>query len=224
MAPHCASRWVLRLQGCLPPGAWVQSFSGRGRSPTLEQAVCSPPRRLRHPCEPAASQTLVLPALIFYPFMFVPGSEPGPGAMEMDEVPSPPSRRLSCIRNLVHQPKVTGRAGLQVRGVTSRGGRFPTWDSGPLLLQAASSQQPLSIHPAQVVDQPCLELDDPGVPGQPLILFRSVLMAASWGLLDPFSGLPALKHLASISVHPSTPPSIWCRAETQRGRPERTDG
>ena len=83
----------------------------------------------------------------------------------------------------------------QGRGVSHLG----LWPSAS---QAASSQQPLSTHPAQVVDQPCLELDDPGVPGQPLILLRSVLMAASWGLLDPFSGLPALKHLASISWTP----------------------
>lgn len=109
------------------------------------------------------------------------------------------------------------------QGSYPQGRGVPTWDSGPLL-QAASSQRPLSTHPAQVVDQPCLELDDPGIPGQPLILFRSVLTAASWGHLDPFSGLPALKNLASISVDPNTSPRIWCRVETPRGRPERTDG
>lgn len=213
-----------KAAGVSAPRGLGAELQWEGKEPTLEQAVCSPPRHLQHPCERAASQPLVLPALIFHPFMFVPGSEPGPGAMEMDKVPSPPSRRLSCMRNLVHQLTVTGGAGLQVRGATPRGGGFPTWDPGPLLLQAASSQRPPSTRPAQVVDQPCMELDGPGVPGRPLILLRSALMAASWGLLDPFSGPVTLKHLASISVDPSASPSIRCRAETQRGRPERTDG
>ena len=64
-----------------------------GEGAHIGRGVCSPLRRLQHPCEHAASQQLVLPSLIFYPLTLVPCSEPGPGAMEIDEAPFPPSRR-----------------------------------------------------------------------------------------------------------------------------------
>lgn len=108
-----------------------------------------------------------------------------------------------------------------------------TWDPGPLLLQAASSKQELkTTHPAQggwptpkSVTQICHS--GPLVPwilAHHVILFSYVRIVASWGHFDPLFGLPALKHLAYISMDPNTWTSICCRVEAQCGCPEWTDG
>nr|CAI9704909.1 unnamed protein product [Rangifer tarandus platyrhynchus] len=72
----------------------------------------------------------------------------------MDKVPSPPSRRLSCMRNLVHQLTVTGGAGLQERSLPGVGGgrRQFEGEAGARVSQPAglcSKRQPRSRRPGR---------------------------------------------------------------------------